>query len=175
MLKNTLPFALVLAVAACGGSPPPAATPLPEGALIVTERVQPPPVHALLGYRTELNLSSEQVAALDSIGQAIFAAGDTVRTQMMERQAQQRGRRDTRGTPALIESLTALSEQNRLAQEAVQEVLTDEQEARVCQLFERDRNRRAAPAPRARQDRSGRTVQLPPMATRVWSWCAPSS
>jgi hypothetical protein len=171
MLKNTVPLILVLVVAACGSAPP-AAAPLPDGAP-VAERVQPPPVHALLGFREELNLTSEQIAALDSIGQAVFAAGDTIRAEMLERHAQQRGRRDTRTTPAFIESLAALSEHSRQAQEAVQELLTDEQEARVCQLFEGD-HRRAAPAPRARQNRNGRAVPVPRASARVWSWCTPA-
>jgi hypothetical protein len=176
MFRNPLPLALLLLVAACGSPAqrqPAQSQPaqLPEDAP-VAERVSPPPVHALLGHRAELNLTSEQIAALDSIGQAVFAVGDSIRAQLVERHAQQRGRRDPRATPAFLESVAALSEHNRQAQEAVQDVLTDEQEARVCELFARDR-RRASP-PRQRADRNGRAAQIPVTPGAVWSWCRPA-
>jgi hypothetical protein len=31
--------------------------------------LEPPPIYALLGYRTDLELTSEQVAALDSVAE----------------------------------------------------------------------------------------------------------
>jgi predicted small lipoprotein YifL len=61
-------FSLILAVlslAACGRAAPPEPPPLAPAA----SRVQTPPVYALIGHRQALDLTSQQVTALDSVGQ----------------------------------------------------------------------------------------------------------
>src|SRR5690606_22358518 len=60
---------VLLAVAGCGRRSPPNM----EG-LLTPLTVEPPPIYAIIGARADLMLSSEQVAALDSIAIAVQAA-----------------------------------------------------------------------------------------------------
>jgi hypothetical protein len=165
---------VVAPLVACGPSgsarPQPAA---PAPGAVTAERVQPPPVHALLGYREELELTSEQVEAIDSIGQWLFSSGDEMRARLREVQASRPPRGDPQATTATLSMLTSLRDRNREATEGVQALLTDEQEAKVCELFREDRSRSASREPPARARRpAGYTPgPLPP----VWSWCAPQA
>lgn len=168
-LASIAAVAPLVACSPSGPAGPQPATPAPIAA--TTERVQPPPVHALLGHREELELTSEQVVAIDSIGQWLFSSGDEMRARLREAQSSRPQRGDPQVTAEALSMLTSLQERNREAIAAVQELLTDEQETKVCELFREDRSRsatRAAPA-RSRRPAGYTPGPLPP----VWSWCAP--
>ena len=62
--------ALVLAIAACSSGP---RGPGDSDGAFSPLTLEPPPVYALLGYRADLDLTSQQVAALDSIAEAVVA------------------------------------------------------------------------------------------------------
>jgi len=189
-MRHSFVFAAasVLAAGACTAAPQPAASPQPaqlEAAQAIGP-MEPPPVHALIGHRQALGLSSEQITALDSIGQQLNAENQALMRTVAEYRNQVRSRtgRDARPGDALSapeEVRTAANQirlNNRAATVAVRQLLTTEQEARTCQLFrETDErrqggvstlaDRRATPAERRR-----RAAERSPMVPPTWAWCA---
>lgn len=161
-------------IAACSPAAPPAQTPTRQD-VEVSGRVEPPPVHALLGHRAALNLTSEQIGMLDSIGQWIHAENAPLQAEMQSR----RGNRQNRTGGALSRDPEALSviqqliQNNRQAMRSVQEVLTPEQQAQVCTLFRSTETRpRRTPTPRARPRGRGADALDVEISRPTWEWCA---
>ncbi len=178
MRRATL--AVLLVLTGCYAAPDPANAPraLPPTA------VEPPPVYALLGYRQEIGLTSEQVTALDSIAEAVRRENAPLVQQLRQQnpaRAQQRGfiLVDSAAQPALNQ----LRENNRRASAAVGEVLSPEQRTTACRVLtqsQRDRmaRRGAQQQQQTRQRVGGNVVQADTAWTRGgagWAWCAPAS
>lgn len=142
----------LLGLAACG----PAMDPADPSAMVPPLALEPPPIYSLLGYRTELKLTSAQVSALDSIASVVE---DSTRepVALLRRRASENSR--TRGMILLTDDVRPVLEQvrerHRLASLAVQEVLDETQEAAVCGLYEPSRG--DAARLRARREGRGRT------------------
>jgi hypothetical protein len=143
-----------------------------------------PPVYSLLGYRETLELTSEQITRIDSIGSWIDSANRGLRPGPAEAQRRQGSGgffggqgRGPAATPEAQAAMDSLRANNRAAVQALEQVLTEEQRARVCELNRPDRQppagrRGAASAP----DRRGQGGMTVPMGGRyVWPWCAPPS
>jgi hypothetical protein len=162
-----------LLVAACGTLPPAASA--PDTGLDM--RLDPPPVHALLGYRAQLQLTSEQIDALDALGQEAHAENHPLLTEL----------NNAEQSCASLESqhriLTLASEihrNNLRAMERVRGVLTERQSELTCDLFAgsrfKSRGLRTIEtteiATRGMQ-RSGSAVTVGTQASNgaVWSWC----
>jgi hypothetical protein len=180
-MRRFFPFAVLTfaAAGACGPAQEPVAAPL---ATVAPGTLQPPPVHALIGYRAALQLTSEQITVLDSIGQQLQSEHQA----LMRRLTDLRGGRpitDPRGggvVPgeegrAVIEEIR----QNNLeAMQGVEQVLTEEQRTQTCQIF-RDTDRRlqrrgeGRPAAGQPMDRQRRPAAAPPEAptAATWAWC----
>lgn len=176
-MKNRL-LLLALALAGCG----PAIDPANPSSLISPLMLEPPPIYSLIGFRTDLELTSEQVEALDSIAQAVQAETQPLLADLRQQAAQQSRR--YRGAipvsdltrPAILE----VREKNRAAVRAVEDLLTPEQETEVCRLLDLER----------REDRSRNRDRDRPASRRpsamgadsllfhtgpVWSWCGPGT
>lgn len=167
----------LLAVAACGRG----IDPNDPTAMVPPLALEPPPIYALLGYRSDLELTSEQVSALDSIAQAV---DDSTRAAVAElRRASSENSRYRGMVPITDESrplLNQVREHHRRAALAVQEVLDEEQEAEVCRLYEPDRAerermrgregiRRAQGDDRIRARLGADSLLMTPRS--FWSWC----
>ncbi len=174
MTSKTLSALLVL-LAGCARASGPADDPR----IVTPLTVEPPPIYALLGY-SELSLQSAQIAALDSIAEAVRE-----RNAPLVDSLQSIGDRSRRGFFQVDERtepiLERIRESNRGAVESVREVLTDEQESATCRLFQQERERRRGErgGGRAGGERRGPgSPMLPDSVARrmggalVWSWCA---
>jgi hypothetical protein len=175
-MKRLLPAFGILALAACYSSAPP----LQQPAVPEQPPVPRPPVNALIGERQELNLTSAQVTALDSIGVALAASNNPAITQL---QALQPSGGFRRTSAADVEKarplLDSIRENNRRAQEAVRALLTEQQRADVCRMFAPDRReqrRRDAAERQARQMPRGRLETDTLMAATIfngpWTFCS---
>jgi len=167
-------------LAACGGPAQPAVTPEPSPGAVAIGTLEVPPVHALIGHRAELSLSSEQVNALDSIGQHVHAENQTRMRRLAEHRGELRTGREARPgevvpatdtARAILESIQAV---NREAKDGVRELLTAEQRTRTCVLFrDRDRGRaRSADAARRAPTRGAVERRSPMVGEPIWPWCA---
>lgn len=165
-------FASLLMIAACG----PAQTTYPAGS-VNPLALEPPPIYSLLGYRDRLELTSRQVEALDSIAQDVKRRNDPL-VDSLRMVADARSGRARGIIPITDETrpvLERVRDQNRAAVAAVQEVLSEEQQTEVCQLFEQTRQDRARTArerdrPRQRVAAADTSLFLP---IRGWTWCGP--
>jgi hypothetical protein len=179
MTRSYILLSAVL-LGACGGPARPADTPEPAPGAVAISALEAPPVHALIGHREALSLDSEQITALDSIGQHVHAENQARMRRLADHRGELRTGRDARPgevVPAtdtarvILESIQSL---NREAKESVRELLTAEQRTRTCELFrDRDRHRmRSAdaarrPPTRGAVERPGAVVRTP-----IWPWCA---
>lgn len=160
---------LLLLLAGCAPAAGPAETP----GVVTPLELEPPPIYALLGYRRELSLTSEQIAALDAIAERVRE-----RNAPLVDSLESVGDRGGRGFIAIDERtepiLERIRESHREAMEEVGEVLTDEQEGTTCRLFdqardpESDRRRPRSPGGAA-ADSAARGL-----GARVWAWCGGS-
>lgn len=170
-------LAMLLILAACGPSRDPAAGSL---TMVAPLALEPPPIYSLLGYSERLNLTSEQIVALDSIATAVRAENTPLVQELQERATPRRGpvgvlQVDSLNRPLLEE----IRQNNREAAEAVGEVLTPEQEAEVCRLNEQERIEREEREGRQR-GRAGRGRRAIPDERIVvgflrWPWCGPAT
>lgn len=158
-------LAPLAAACATGGGLPNDAT-----SVVTPLTLEPPPIYALLGYRRELELTSEQVAALDAIAQEVQ---DDNRPLVRELQEATRERSRQPGLMIVTSDgepiLEEIRANQRKAGEAVAEVLDETQRAAVCELFDRTRNgaRRSSGAARtANVTRDPRVMQ-----PAGWYWC----
>jgi hypothetical protein len=160
---------LVVLGAACSSAPPPSRAPsnIDTSALqqLLMERTDLP-VYALIGLRQDLGLTSEQVVALDSIGLQLQQ-----RNTPIARRLPAPGARPERGQQVDTVALRQLRENRRAAAVEVQQVLSEEQQTRVCEIYRQRevqaRGGAARPAPRQQTGRGGVTITRPP----VWPWC----
>lgn len=178
MRVSKRPFLLILLAAAAACAPPadPADAPAVRDGLTM---IDAPPVYSLLGYRDRLDLTSAQVAALDSVARAVQEQNRPLVEELREQT--QRARPQSR-RPVVTEEMQPLleriSENNRAAMAAVQEVLTPEQEATACRLAAGPSDR---PQPERRARGGARRGTAPAdslrgtLGGRVWSWCSPAA
>ncbi len=149
---------------------------LPPNAVVVTPlTLEPPPIYSLLGYRSELNLTSEQVAALDSIAQAVRDENRELVAELRQTSGERRGQSGAmvvseEGRPVL----ESIRENQLAAVDAVSRLLDESQRAEVCRLSTRENQRRGAA--QGRQPRQ--QEQLDPVDERSalqrpvgWNWC----
>jgi hypothetical protein len=166
LLSLTVPF-----LAGCGGQ---AAQGTQPANIVTPLTLSPPPIYALLGFRRELDLTSHQVAALDSIAQTVE---DENRPLVRDLQAQSRDRARQAGVfeinPVTEPILEEIRANQRRAGEGVAALLNEEQQQTVCRLFDRSSQR---PGGRPQQAAPARQT-AGPAATRPvgWHWCAPNA
>lgn len=169
----------ILVLAACA---PGAPAPEPEP-LVPQPWVEPPRVYSLIGERAELELTAEQVEALDSVGVALAEENRPLVQRARELQA---GRRISQERAAILRPLLEeIRDKNLAAQNRVQEILTQEQEREVCQIFGLDRARlspeqrrrleREEEIRRRRAEMEGDTTAVAAGRARIWRWCAPTA
>jgi hypothetical protein len=167
MTRIVLCAAFLLLPAAC--TPPPDSDGPHRGMLVIAPE---PPVRSLIGFRGRLELTGEQVGALDSIATVMEEASRPHLTTLADAGA-------ARGLPGaeVREAVEALSEHHREADRAVSELLSEEQRAAVCEIARRQRT----PDPRAagaRRDAAGGASADAPRGVlhlrTGWSWCAPA-
>lgn len=161
-------------VAACGTLPPPASS---ASGPALDMRLDPPPVHALIGQRSHLNLTSEQIEELDEVGQRIHAANHPL---LMQVEGLKQGGGDPLARQELLQVAGRIHVNNLQAMERVRGVLTDEQHAEVCSLFAGSRTTVRGLRSVSTADPSLRMVDRPttylqvgsqPTSGPVWSWC----
>lgn len=147
MKRLTSALGILLLAAGCGGSARPAQNAQPaQPPRPMQPMIAAPPVYALLGRREELNLTSAQIQVLDSVGTGLQTQNAEPMRQIREIRgddAYRPRRLDQRDLDRLRPLVDQVRENNRQAQQRVREVLSTEQQQRVCELFRegRDRNR----------------------------------
>ena len=167
---------LCLLLVGCGptGGPGPDSGP---AAAVTPLTLEPPPIYALLGYRAELELESEQVTRLDSLANWVREENarlvDSLRSAGSQAAQNRRAMVVDESTEGLLEQVRA---NNRRAGEAVGEVLTEEQRATVCRLYERGRRGEAARREERARERDRRepeadSTAVPLRGSRLWPWC----
>lgn len=145
-----------------------------------------PPIYSLLGFRGELNLTSEQITALDSIA---LATRDENRELIAELRAVDGDRNRNGGTIVVSEHgrpfLEAIRENHGKAVAAVSALLDDRQRAEVCEISARpdqQRSRGGQQGPGAPRPSEREPAPTPPDSlderTRLsrpvsWDWCPP--
>lgn len=162
---------LILVLAGCGSS---ASSPTPE--VSPTSRaLQPPPVSALIGYRTSLELTSEQVTAIDSIGEATRRRNSVLFAKLREPRERRGAPVDTTGPDAPQTILRQIRASNREAGEAVGQVLNETQRTRACELFGRTRTdrmeRMREPDGRPPRRARGELADSLFAPSQTWPWC----
>jgi len=184
MRKLAYAFAPLLLAAGCvvGGTAVPLESVTPQ------PWVGPPRVYALIGERDELGLTSQQVNSLDSLGVELTEQNNRIVAQVRRLTGEDTRRGVSAETAEQVRPLLVqVRDNNQRAQERVRNVLTAEQQRRVCTLFDGTRTRQQEVDRRRREDareRStrgmggtrrrgmmGDTVAIAP--TRAWSWCGP--
>lgn len=178
-MKKTSVVALLslalMALAGCG----PGRSGYPAGS-VNPLALEPPPIYSLFGYRAELELTSAQVEALDSIARAVKRRNDPV-TDSLRAIANARGGRARGIIPISDETrpmLERVRENNRAAALDVQELLTEGQEERVCRIV--DQTRRGRERARGDRQRDPREVARADSALFMvsvtgWPWCVPAA
>jgi hypothetical protein len=176
MNMRTASFALLALSAAsfsacAGGGSQEAPAPEPDP-FVTRVMLEPPPIYAIIGYRRELDLTSEQVSALDSVAQSVQERNRPLVQQLM---AASRERPRQPGTLEVSVAGESVLEQirgnQREASESVESLLTDDQKASVCRLFDPAERRGTAerrPQERGRGRDSRRAARARPA---VWHWC----
>jgi Spy/CpxP family protein refolding chaperone len=164
--KTLLMATAALMLAACGPA-------MDRGAALpppTDPGLQPPPIYGLLGQRAELNLTSEQVSALDSLATAVTRENRPHLREIGQFSGPDGRRRATAEERARADTLIARIRANsRQAAEQAGEILTEEQRERVCALRE-THPARGARTPRPAPRREVPTVRLEPIG---WPWCDP--
>jgi len=162
-----------LLVAACGAPPPPLSSAPDPG---IDMRLDPPPVHALLGHRAALDLTSEQIDALDAVGQQVHAANHPLLMQMQDVER-------SSGNPLVRHEILTVAGQihmnNYQAMERVRGILSDSQREEACGLFASSKST-ARGLRTAAADGDMRSITRPNGNLHVnsqrqngpvWSWC----
>ena len=178
----------VAAAAACSArqqQTDPNAPPANLRMTVVPLALETPPVYALIGYRDRLELSSQQVTALDSLATAVREE-NSILVDSLEQRAITSNRSPgvLQVNPSERPLLDRIRTNNRAVLDKVAELLTPEQESGVCELYEEDlrdmrdeanrRNRsRVDPndawSNRVRDPRSDTTLIV--RGFSVWPWC----
>jgi hypothetical protein len=137
--------------------------------------LEPPPVYALLGYRADLDLTSEQVAALDSIAESAREESAPLLRELEERTGGGQRRAMTRIDPEDEPLVAEIRESQLRVSESVANVLTEEQRGIVCRLYERTRptmGERGRPSPPS--DSADSASVRAGGALAIWHWCRPA-
>jgi hypothetical protein len=142
-------------------------------AVVTPLALGPPPIYALVGYREELKLTSEQITALDAIAQEVEEQNlpliEELRTKSSERS---RSAGQLVVGPDGAELLNQIKANQQEAAEAVEAVLVEEQRTEVCKLYERPGDERPASRqapPRASRDSTSANLVMRPI---TWPWCS---
>lgn len=169
-MRKSVAVLVLPVLAACGSGGAPAGAP---PALVTPTMLQPPPIYALIGHRDRLDLTSEQIESLDSIAVGLRAQNDSLVDALQDRAVPSRNQMgflvDDEGRPILEQ----IRDNNRDASTAVGRVLSEEQQAETCDLFQppgsaRSRNTR----PRVRgADPSAADSIWRALESRIWPWC----
>lgn len=177
-MKRSLAL-LCLLIAGCG-TPAQRPAPANQATLITPLMLEPPPIYALIGFRERLQLTSQQITALDSVATALNRENSQLVDELREKAT------PTRNQVGLVVGQTEqpllqrVRDNNRRAAQSVGELLDPTQEQAACQLFndEEDtrRSRRADSAQRRRRGPPPRSGGLRPDTTMmtsrgVWPWC----
>lgn len=121
--------------------------------------VTPPRVYALIGEREELELTSQQITVLDSIGVALAEQNATLVVRVRQIQGADGGR-PRRLSNEDVDSLRPLLEEirdnNQAATDRVSALLLEPQERKACELAARPRSPREERALREREQREER-------------------
>lgn len=161
-----------LVLTACGGR----RGPVDMERMLTPLTVEPPPIYAVIGARSDLELTSRQVASLDSIAVAIQAMNRPLieELQSVSPAARTGVRRVTDEGEPILDQIRANS---RKASEGVHALLTEDQRTEVCTLFDRSDNggrnsegRRGPGAPPA-APRDSAMANRPGFGPR-WYWCS---
>jgi hypothetical protein len=139
-----LAAAAALALAACRSqppAPPPAPTPADSARMeAVRGAGQTPPVYGLLGHREQLNLTSAQIVAIDSIGEDLRSRNDTLTRGLRalrdslggdRMSGHDRDRLYTRGEPFFA----GLRDNNLRATRGIYDLLTADQRVAACRVL----------------------------------------
>lgn len=155
---------LLLALTACGGTPQQTMTP------IGPPPVRAPSVYGLLGERERLDLTSDQIEALDSIGRWLASETEEIRDDLAPRPRAGRQQPDSAEIATLGEAITAANVQ---AIEGVESLLSAEQRETVCALQREARDRAdEAGATDARPMTVGGGRNMGMVSRARWTWCA---
>ncbi|HEX5726788.1 MAG TPA: hypothetical protein VFX98_15030 [Longimicrobiaceae bacterium] len=190
-MKRPLGGVLLLLLAACGGQraepePQPQAGEQPVSAVEMLRRaegfrVAPPPIFGLLGQRDRLSLNSDQVTQLDSLATWLQDANRELNDELRRllgtgSSGRRRAPRTREEQSRTFEVMQQIGANNRHAVDAVQSVLTDEQERTVCEI-DRERTEERGNRPRL-PDPYGRRGGIDPdtlfLRPGVWNWCRPA-
>lgn len=182
-VKLLLPLMVGTVVGGCAAAPGGAGAPPDAEGIVTMASFDPPPVYALLGYRAELELTSAQIASLDSIAEAAQDENERLVEELLERsEGGTRNRGFIRPGPEVDPIVDELRSAQRRAMDAVAGVLAADQREEVCRLFTRDRPRpggdRAATSERRRPqpaapDRAGGAERSrgAGRSPSPWGWC----
>ena len=152
----------------------------PPQPLMPTPWVGTPRVYALIGQRATLQLTSQQVVALDSLGTAHQEQNAPLLARVRELRGESTGRpRTDPETNAQVRPLLVqIRDNNQAAYDRVRAILNDEQERKVCEVTAEDRREEERRREREVRDRrfrrpgGMRADTLPaPMAPGGWPWC----
>ena len=149
-------------------------------AMIAPLALEPPPVYGIIGFRDRLELSSQQVTALDSVATNARMANSILIDSLAERAI-------TRNNSPMIQVnvpdrplLQRIRDNNQLVLTDVAEILSTEQETEVCELYNQDEEpdapRRPTRSPTQTNDAFRRGLEgdtaivIRPFS--VWPWCA---
>jgi hypothetical protein len=178
-MKRPLLLVLVAGLAACAT----AESAGPVATLVTPVSLTPPPIYSLLGYRAELDLTSEQVIALDSIAQRTQRENAALVQELRQLSVDR-----SRGGPVVLQVqpegvpvLERIRESNRGALQEVETVLTAEQQEASCRVARQSRGRDVR-SERARQEAQRQQSRRAPgvvpadtlmggMRGRIWPWC----
>lgn len=176
IIAAALALAVVTACGTMGGG-------LPDNAVAVASplSLEGPPIYSLLGFRSDLNLTSEQITALDSIA---LAVRDENRELIAELRAVDGGRDAVGGTFVVTEHGRPIFETIRAnhmnAVGAVRELLDETQREEVCEIVARPGQQRAQSGrgPRQQSDQGTRPASADSVDERTrlsrpvtWDWC----
>lgn len=150
-----------------------------ERTMVLPLALEPPPVYALIGYRDRLELTSEQVTALDSTAQAVRDENAPLIDELEEKAfTSTRAPGILQVNPPERPLLEKIRGNNRAALERVAAVLNPEQKTEVCELYEEDRSdrrdRERRTDARRRGTGPGRGALTDSTMIRgfsVWPWC----
>lgn len=157
-LTGALAISAAVVLGACAGGP------MPEDGPGGPPVVRAPSVYGLIGERSRLDLTSEQIEALDSIGGWVAEQMEDTRYEVGQRTAAA----DSAALRANRDQIRQISEQ---VNAGVRAILTAEQQQTACDL-ERQRAERDGDRidPRIRPGGDRR-----PAVRQGWSWCASDS
>jgi len=172
MKKIAVPaYLLLFAAPLVGGCTMTPRTPMDPNTTVTPLSLTAPPIYALLGFRRELKLNSDQVVMLDSIAGSVQRE-NAARVADLQKYSRERQRQP--GFFDLLPEAVPLFEEIRSSYrevgEAVKDLLDREQQTTVCRLFDRDRQSRLAArgsAPRVQRSEEVEAILNP----APWTWC----